>query len=139
MTIFCQPDQGDPGLARIELDDNPIGLKVLDDVVPQGARTSTSGHVHVIDIRYLQRLTLALETEGLHVINLSRRGGRRRPSSPPPVDFDAEAVDWVAAMHASLTPALRKKTYRALAKVLHPDAGGDTALIQRLNDVFGNS
>jgi hypothetical protein len=33
----------------------------------------------------------------------------------------------------TLPPSLRQPTYRALARVLHPDAGGDTALMQQLN------
>lgn len=137
MTIFCRPDPGDPGLTLIELDDNPIGLKVLESIVPASARTDTGDHRHVIDTRYLQRLTVAWETEGLHVLNLSRRGGHRRRSSPPPLDFGDEVTDWVAVMHRSLTPPLRKKAYRALSKVLHPDVGGDPVWMQRLNDVFG--
>jgi hypothetical protein len=37
------------------------------------------------------------------------------------------------ALFAVLPQRLRLPAYRALSKVLHPDAGGDTALMQQLN------
>lgn len=41
--------------------------------------------------------------------------------------------DPMLAFFRVLPVALRQPAYRALARVLHPDAGGDTALMQQLN------
>lgn len=51
----------------------------------------------------------------------------RRPPAPAPVDP-------VAALLAAVPARLRKPTVRALAKVWHPDHGGDPDLQRRLND-----
>jgi hypothetical protein len=39
----------------------------------------------------------------------------------------------LVSFFAALPHRLRQPTYRALSKVLHPDAGGDTRLMQELN------
>lgn len=49
--------------------------------------------------------------------------GQRLPAEPEPV----------AALLAIVPEHLRTPTVRALAKVWHPDVGGDHALMQRLN------
>jgi hypothetical protein len=48
-----------------------------------------------------------------------------RPSAP--------ALSPLVSFFAVLPNRLRVPTYRALSKVLHPDAGGDTTLMQELN------
>ncbi len=40
------------------------------------------------------------------------------------------------ALFAYLPTQLRGTTYKALARVLHPDVGGDNALMQALNDAY---
>ena len=48
----------------------------------------------------------------------------------------APAGSPIKALFRTLTEHLRQPTYKALSKVLHPDAGGDTALMQQLNDTW---
>ena len=60
-----------------------------------------------------------------------RRADRRRVGN----DEHANPVDPVAAMLAVVPERLRVPTVRALAKVWHPDQGGDGALMRRLNDM----
>ncbi len=50
-----------------------------------------------------------------------------------PLGGDVVAADPLTAMDG-LDPALAKKAYRALASVLHPDAGGDEDAFKRLQD-----
>ncbi len=42
----------------------------------------------------------------------------------------------IADLFAALPPPLRPDAYKALARVLHPDVGGDTVLMQQLNDAY---
>lgn len=44
----------------------------------------------------------------------------------------------IEAIFAATNPDLRKRLYRALAAVWHPDAGGDAALMVALNAVSEN-
>ncbi|MFD4196633.1 hypothetical protein [Amycolatopsis thermoflava] len=57
-------------------------------------------------------------------------------SSPLVRAATATPAPWTEAMFAALPGHLRKSAYRALAKVLHPDAGGDTALMRQLTDAY---
>jgi hypothetical protein len=41
--------------------------------------------------------------------------------------------DWAASLLAAVGSDLQDAAYRALSKVLHPDVGGDTRLMQDLN------
>jgi hypothetical protein len=50
--------------------------------------------------------------------------------SPPPARAIGSPVD---AFYHCLPPHLREPVYKALLKVLHPDTGGDTRLMQELN------
>ncbi len=51
-----------------------------------------------------------------------------RPENPAAVTGPA-----LPALFDQLPDRLRSPVYKALARVLHPDAGGDTALMQQLN------
>lgn len=51
---------------------------------------------------------------------------------------DGPAADWAGSMFAAVPPRLHKRVHRALAGVLHPDAGGDQRAMQALNDAYAN-
>lgn len=68
--------------------------------------------------RDLRRLGYAVELEGFRTVDTPR------VNEP-----------W-EAMFSAVPVALRAKTYRALVKVLHPDAGGDLAAMQALTVAF---
>jgi hypothetical protein len=53
------------------------------------------------------------------------------PFTPTP--STTAPVDPFVALFGLLPPALRPSVYEALARVLHPDHGGDSALMQQLN------
>lgn len=57
----------------------------------------------------------------------SDRGGRR-PEPPPPGDAWA-----VLHLRPTAPPELVDAAYRCLARLHHPDAGGDTVTMQRIN------
>ena len=42
----------------------------------------------------------------------------------------------IGALFEKLPPRLRTDAYKSLARVLHPDVGGDTVLMQQLNDAY---
>lgn len=46
------------------------------------------------------------------------------------------ATPWAAALFQALPDRLHRPAYRALARVVHPDVGGDNELAQQLNDAF---
>lgn len=45
----------------------------------------------------------------------------------------ATAQSWAEQLLGKLTPEQADKAYKALSRVLHPDVGGDTRLMQQLN------
>jgi hypothetical protein len=49
----------------------------------------------------------------------------------------ARPVPWATALYDSLPPRLRQPVFRALARLLHPDTGGDKKVMQELNDNWG--
>ena len=51
---------------------------------------------------------------------------------PPPPPQLTEG--WARELMRRCTPEMREKVYKALAKVLHQDVGGDGTLMQELND-----
>lgn len=53
---------------------------------------------------------------------------RSTPRSTPPVN-----TAWARTLFDALPTTLHDKAYRALAKVLHPDTGGDAELMKALN------
>ena len=52
----------------------------------------------------------------------------RRPPSP-----STPTRTWAEHLFVAVGPARADATFRAMAKVLHPDVGGDTTLMQQLN------
>jgi hypothetical protein len=67
-------------------------------------------------------LVAALKADGFTVV-----GAGVRDSTP---------VRWADAMFSALPARLAPGAYRALSRVLHPDRGGDSRLMQQLNDGF---
>jgi len=57
---------------------------------------------------------------------------------PPPPRQKPKAVDPYQVLHLRETapPELVKVAYRCLAQIHHPDHGGDTDVMQRINDAY---
>jgi len=61
--------------------------------------------------------------------------GARRPATPPASGSEAEALA-ILGLEPGASRALIKRTYRQLAKLHHPDLGGDAAAFQRLDAAY---
>ena len=70
----------------------------------------------------------ALRAAGQHVFFTAGGADNRRAPSPGTPDRT-----WAEHLFAAVGPAHADATYRAMSKVLHPDTGGDTVLMQQLN------
>jgi hypothetical protein len=46
------------------------------------------------------------------------------------------STDWAAAMFADLSARLHKPIYKAFAKNLHPDTGGDSEAMKKLTAAY---
>lgn len=46
---------------------------------------------------------------------------------------------WIDMVFKAVTGPNREALYKGLAKAFHPDTGGDTAIMQRINDAYHNS
>lgn len=80
-----------------------------------------------LDATYASAVARALQRAGCTVF---RDGAWPKPDKAP-------AVDWAHVMLTTInkvSPQLAAKAYTALVRVLHPDTGGDTRLMQQLND-----
>lgn len=61
-------------------------------------------------------------------------GGRASGSGyTPPRAAPVASQPWAKALFDALPSALHDRAYRALAKVLHPDTGGDAEMMKALN------
>ena len=61
-------------------------------------------------------------------------GSKAKPPPMPPPPPPQITENWARELMRRCTPEVREKVYRALAKVLHEDLGGDGRLMQELND-----
>jgi hypothetical protein len=63
-------------------------------------------------------------------------GGSTRSKPPPPMPPPPPQLTegWARELMRRCPPELREKLYKAIARVLHTDLGGDQRLMQELND-----
>ena len=59
---------------------------------------------------------------------------RHKPPPPMPPPPPQLTEGWARELMRRCAPEIREKVYKALAKVLHEDLGGDQRLMQELND-----
>lgn len=84
---------------------------------------------------YVDAIISAAQAVGYHVEDLTPPRPRQRPrETPRPRRDQQHRATWADLLLADLDPELHKKVVRALARVLHPDMGGDHRLMQQLND-----
>lgn len=100
-----------------------VVVSVLKSTVPAAARSwDAATKTWAVDPTWTQALADELIEIGCSVRGL--------PAARRAADNDT----WARELFAAAGPELADKLYRALSKVLHPDAGGSTALQQQLND-----
>ncbi|MGL5910108.1 MAG: hypothetical protein ACRCZP_08905 [Phycicoccus sp.] len=92
-----------------------------------GSRWNPTDKVWTVPLRHIPSLAADLEGWGWDVIH-TRPG---RAAAPPP--SAAAPVNWAAELFAAVGPQRADTVYRALSRILHPDTGGDTRLMQQLN------
>lgn len=114
----------DDGRARIYA---PYELRELIKTFP-GRRWHSDAKCWSVPADSVDALADALRAAGQRVFFTAGGADDRRPPSP-----STPTRTWAEHLFAAVGPAHADATYRAMSKVLHPDTGGDTALMQQLN------
>jgi len=112
---------------------DPALVDMLKAIIPAANRKwDPQGKFWSADAQWSRRFADACRQEGHKVVGLSGPSGNvPRMPPPPPVPV----ISWADVLLARCqTPELREKVYKQLAKVLHTDLGGDSKLMQELND-----
>lgn len=114
----------DPRSADIRFNYEPEAVDLIKRTVPPAFRTyAPSTRTWCVDEPYVDR---ALAVLGRHFGSVDITD-QRTP---------AIGADWATALRDQLPEPLRQPVYRALLRVVHPDAGGDTELTKQLNNAF---
>ncbi len=118
--------QGDGYGVRFRYD--PALVELLKTAVPSYARSwDPSLKQWQIQAGHAERLASALRATGHQVIGLD-------PDPPPRTTTGTDTARWAKILFRRVGPSRREPVFRALTRVLHPDVGGDTALMRELND-----
>jgi hypothetical protein len=117
-------------------------LVELIKTIPSWARTyDPPTKTWTVDRQFAESLAADYRRVGCKIVGLEAEEERKRkapppPPPPPPAIAPPLASSWAAAMLAradELDPDLGKSLFRALAKVLHSDVGGDHVMMSELN------
>lgn len=107
-------------------------LGVIKTMPHRNRRWDTNEKCWVISLTLVPELKAALAAEGFKVVIRDVHGrqaaGRERDSA-----------SWADALFAELPKPLAERAYKALVAVLHPDRGGDTVAMQKLNAARGKA
>ena len=114
------------GNARIY---SPFAAKDSVKALP-GAHWDSGQRCWVIPASYVHLAADELRLAGYRVTVKDQSQSR-----PPTPDSIRVNEPWEAMFLATPRP-LREKAYKALARVLHPDTGGDTAAMQALTQAY---
>lgn len=112
----------------------PYELREIPKTFP-GRRWDSVGKCWRVGREHLDALADALRAAGCTVYVVGapdpRNGqGQHGERSTP-------GADWADRLLDAVGPQRAERAYKALVKVLHPDAGGDNRLMQELNDAWG--
>lgn len=109
---------------------SPFAVKDLVKSTP-GARWVAAEKAWIIHAAYVPSLQTAL-TRARYWVDITRTE-KKTSRTPQPPTGRASSGTWADDMFATLPAALGEKAFRALSRVLHPDAGGSTEAMQVLN------
>ena len=94
-----------------------------------GRRWNPQHKCWLVGASFADAMAEALKAAGCTVI-VTRHGGAEDGAHR---DHHVVGAGWAETLFAAVGPARAAAVYRALSRVLHPDAGGDTALMRELN------
>ena len=110
----------------------PYALKEIIKSLPN-RRWDKLGKCWIIPVRHADLCGNALRAAGCEVF-LTRPDGTPWTSGRPDAGHrSTPGPDWAEGLLDAVGPQRIDKVYRALSRVLHPDAGGDMQLMQQLN------
>lgn len=127
MTAVRFESYGEQYLLRFAYDPTLVSIV---KTVPSYARSwQPTSKVWIVDRFYAEQLAADIARMGHTVIGLDAE------QIPPPKNTtNGDSGDWARAVFRRVGPGKTDVVYRALSRVLHPDVGGDTELMQELND-----
>lgn len=105
---------------------DPAVVELLKTAVPGYARDwNPATKEWTVNTGHAERLAQALRATGHQVVGLE---------PPPPPTNGGDPLDWARVLFTRVGPTRREPVFRALTKILHPDAAtGDTTLQRELN------
>lgn len=107
---------------------DPAVVELLKAAVPGYARSWDPATKNwTVDAGHAERLASALRATGHQVIGLD-------PEPPPRTSTTGDTAHWARTLFRRVGPTRHEPVFRALSRIFHPDVGGDTALMQELND-----
>lgn len=89
-----------------------------------GRRWNPQHRCWLVGASFADAMAEALRAAGCSVIVTYHRAQQRA---------ELRGGGWADELFTAVGPSRAEVVYRALSRVLHPDAGGDTALMQQLN------
>jgi hypothetical protein len=122
--VCCVRIAVENGRARIFA---PYELRELIKTFP-GRRWHPDAKCWSVPAGTVDALASALRAAGQTVFFTAGGTDNRRPAAP-----STPGRTWAEHLFAAVGPTHADATYRAMSKVLHPDTGGDTVLMQQLN------
>lgn len=113
--------------------------KLVDHIkasIPSWARTydPATKTWTILERSYAMKFALDCKSGGLNTVSGLDEDEEKRRKAPPPPPVALPQRNWADELMGRCTPELRTSLYRALAKVLHTDVGGDGSLMAELND-----
>lgn len=109
----------------------PFEAKDLIKTLPYGTRKwDQASRCWLVDTSAVSTLIGLLKAADYQVVE---PGKTRSSDSSSRVVRPAKSGTWADEMFAALAPAQAARAYKALARALHPDLGGDGAAMQQLN------
>lgn len=104
-----------------------------------GARWDPYNRCWTIPTMYAQSLATALLPWAAETVWSGVENPIPPTPPPPPPAPQPQTCSWADALFNSLRPDLHDSVFRALARVLHPDAGGDAAMMRDLLEARSNA
>ena len=109
----------------------PFNLREIVKSFP-GKRWDPVGKHWSIPLEFVQPLAEALRAAGCEVFITRPDGTPWASGSTSHGTRATPAADWADSLFAAVGPDRAEAAFKALAKALHPDVGGDNTLMQQL-------